>query len=264
MPETGTVALYARVSTSEQDPERQLRALRDHAADAYPGCEATEFVDVVSGTSDRREEYDRLREQIASGDIETVVVDEISRLSRLGSGEIPQFIQHCLDHETSVDDLEVGLSVDVDDTAFSQAVNEMIVGLLGSLAKIEHKQKMRRIRSGIEAAQSAGTWTGRPPRGFTVEDGQLRVEPEEFLRVRAAVERVSAGEPVATVAEDAGLPSSTLSRLSSDRSELYLQGEADDDRVASAVKEVTPLPEPEAAPGDWRGEVREIVREEMK
>jgi DNA invertase Pin-like site-specific DNA recombinase len=48
-------------------------------------------------------------------------------------------------------------------------MNEMIAGLLGSLAKIEHKQKMRRIRSGIEAAQSAGTWTGRPPRGSTTK-----------------------------------------------------------------------------------------------
>jgi len=71
------------------------------------------------------------------------------------------------------------------------------------------------------------------------------------------------GEAATTVADDAGLPSSTLSRLADDRADLYLGGEADDDRVSAALEEITPLPEPAAAPEDWRDEVRAIVREEM-
>jgi len=261
----GTLALYARVSTSGQDASRQLEELRDAAAEEYPDHTVAEYVDVVSGAArEGREEYDRLREDIRDGGVDVVLVDEISRLSRLGGGEIHRFIQLCAEHETSLRDREVGLSLDVTDSAVDQAVTKMLAGLMGSLAEIEHRQKLRRIRSGIEAAQEAGKWTGRPPRGFNVDDGFLRVDPEPFLRVRAALERVAAGEAVTTVAEDTGLPTSTLARLYDERAELYLRGEADDERVDAAVEPVRPLPDPEADPDEWRDEVREIVRDELE
>jgi len=40
----------------------------------------------------------------------TVVVHELSRLLTARWGEIHDFIQHALEHDTSVRDLEVGLS----------------------------------------------------------------------------------------------------------------------------------------------------------
>lgn len=260
----GTVALYARVSTSDQDASRQVEELRTYAADHYPDHDHNEYVDIVSGAArEGRDEYDRLRDDVEAGDVDVVVVDEISRLSRLGAGEIHHFIQLCAEHATSVEDREVGLELDVTDSAVDQAVTRMVAGLMGSLAEIEHKQKLRRIRSGIEAAQEAGKWTGRPPRGFTVDDGYLRVDPEPFLRIRSAIERVAAGDPASGVADDTGIPSSTLSRLVDQRAELYLHGEAADDRVEAAVDDIRPLPEPDAEPDGWRDEVREIVRDEL-
>lgn len=265
MPESpDTIAIYARVSTNTQDPQRQLDGLREWVASEYPGHDTEEFVDIVSGSaSDGRDEYDRLRSAIADGRVGVVVVDEISRLTRLGAGEVHQFLEWCLKHETSVRDREVGLSIDVTDSAVDRAVSELIVGVLGSLAKIEHKQKLRRIQSGIEAAQRQGKWSGRPPKGFVVEDGYLRVDTEEFLRVRGALERVAAGEQVSSVADDAGLSSSTLSRLYNERPELYLRGEAEDERVAEAVHTIEPLGEPRAEPDDSEERIREIVREEL-
>ena len=189
------------------------------------------------------------------------MVDEISRLSRLGGGEVLEFIQHCLDNDTSVEDREVGLTIDVTDDVVDQAVTELLVGVMGQLAKIEHKQKMRRIRSGIRAAQDAGKWTGRPPLGFTVDDGYLRVKPEEFLRVREGVERVVAGQQTTEVADDLGLPTSTLSRLASERQELYLRGEADDDRLDAAVEEIEPLPDAPAIAESFEERVQQVVED---
>lgn len=238
----GTVALYARVSTTDQDPQRQLDELREFAAEEYPDHEPEEFVDIVSGTEPDRDDFDALREEIKAGAVELVVVDEISRLSRLGAGAIHEFIQFCLEHETSIEDREVGLSLKVDDDELSQAIMQTLAGLMGSLAEIEHKQKLRRIRSGIAAAQEAGKWTGRPPRGFVVDDdGYLRVDAEEFLRTRAALERVAAGEAVSDVAEKTGVPSSTLSRLYDERADLYLRTAADDDRLNAALDDLRPL-----------------------
>jgi len=125
----------------------------------------------------------------------------------------------------------------------------MLASLLGDLAKIEHKQKLRRIRSGIAAAQDAGKWTGRPPTGFTVdEDSRLRVDVEAFLRLRAGIERVAAGEDRANVADDIGIATSTLKNAYTDRADLYLYGDADDERLEAAVDEITPLPNQKRSP----------------
>jgi DNA invertase Pin-like site-specific DNA recombinase len=141
------------VPTADQDASRQLDEFRAWVADQYPDAATEKFVDVVSGTAtDRAEEYHALRETVAAGELELVVVDEISRLSRLGGSEIHEFIQHALEYDTSIRDREVGLSIDVGGSEVDRAVKELIAGLLGDLANIEHKQKLRRIRSGIAAA----------------------------------------------------------------------------------------------------------------
>jgi len=144
-----------------------------------------------------------------------------------------------------------------------QAVTQMIANLMGDLARIEQKQKVRRIQSGIASAKEAGKWTGRPPRGFAVVDGYLRVDVEEFLRVRSALERVAAGDPVGEVAEDTGLPVTTLRELYRDRPELYLRADASDDRVDAALEDVRPVDEPRAEPEDLTDQIRDIVREEI-
>lgn len=243
------VALYARVSTDRQDHERQIRELEEFVGEEYPDASVKRFADIISGTDDEGgTEYRRLRDAIANEEVDVVVVHELSRLSRLGGGEIHNFLQHALEHETSVRDLEVGLELDVDDSMVDQAVTQMIAGLMGDLARIEQTQKIRRIQSGIDAAQEAGKWTGRPPTGFEVVDGYLRVASEEYLRVRAGMERVASGESLVDVADDVGVASSTLRELYNDRPRLYLRGEAADDRVNAALEDVRPLSEPTAEP----------------
>ena len=170
-----------------------------------------------------------------------MIVHEISRLSRLSPTKIHEFIQHCLEHDTGVEALDVGLKIHVDDGELQQTIYSMVARLMGDLAQIEHQQKLQRIRSGVRAAQSAGKWTGRPPARFVVEDGYLRVDPAEFLHVREALTRVDRGEAFATVASDTGIAESTLRSLHQDRRDLYPGGEAEDDRVDEALTDVRPL-----------------------
>jgi DNA invertase Pin-like site-specific DNA recombinase len=238
-------AVYARVSTTDQDVGRQLEEAREHL-EGLGVDDVEEYPEVVSGAADTgtREVYNQLLDDVASGRFDLVVVHEISRLSRLGPTEIHEFIQHCLEHDTGVEALDVGLKIHVDDGELQQTIYSMVARLMGDLAQIEHKQKLQRIRSGVRAAQSAGKWTGRPPAGFVVEDGYLQVDPAEFLHVREALLRVVRGEAYADVAEDTGLPESTLRNLEADRRELYLAAEADDDRVDAALDDVRPIDTP--------------------
>jgi len=62
------------------------------------------------------------------------------------------------------------------------------------------------------------------------------------------MERVASGELLADVADDVGVAASTLRGMYTDRTELYLRGEADDDRVDVAREDVRLLNEPTAEP----------------
>jgi DNA invertase Pin-like site-specific DNA recombinase len=231
------VALYARVSTDDQDPQRQLEELQEYAQQNYPDHETETYADRISGTEDG-DEYRRLWEDIGEDRLQAVVVHEISRLSRLGAGEIEEFVAHALEHDTAVEDLEVGLSLRVEDSDMQRAMYELLATVMGKLADIERKQTLRRIRSGIRSAREAGKWTGRPPIGFYVgDDGFLRVDPEEFLRVQDGLRCVLAGKKIVDVAKETGVAESTLRRLRDERRDLYLDTEAEDERVSTALED---------------------------
>src|SRR2546425_9065622 len=74
-------ALYARVSTVEQEPENQLVPLRAFAA--ARGWTATEYVDHgVSGAKERRPALDALLAAARTRKIDAVVCVKLDRLAR--------------------------------------------------------------------------------------------------------------------------------------------------------------------------------------
>ena len=76
------VALYARVSTKEQDCTRQLIELRE-VAENHGWIIVDEYVDEgVSGAKKNRPELDRMLTDAISRKFETVATLELSRLGR--------------------------------------------------------------------------------------------------------------------------------------------------------------------------------------
>src|SRR5438132_14421611 len=76
------VALYARVSTSEQDPEVQLAPLRTHTAQRGWAI-IEEFVDRgFSGARERRPALDRLMRAAWGGQFQAVLVWRFDRFAR--------------------------------------------------------------------------------------------------------------------------------------------------------------------------------------
>ncbi|MGA9840589.1 MAG: recombinase family protein [Thermoplasmata archaeon] len=76
------VAIYARVSTKDQSTEVQATQLT-----AY--CEARGWTNIaifrddgISGVRDNRPELDRLRQRLATGEFNTIVVTKMDRLGR--------------------------------------------------------------------------------------------------------------------------------------------------------------------------------------
>lgn len=73
-------ALYARVSTADQDPQNQLIRLREYAKSK--GWMTTEYIDVASGANQRRPGLDMMLQDCKKRGIDIVLCTKLDRMTR--------------------------------------------------------------------------------------------------------------------------------------------------------------------------------------
>ena len=146
-------ALYARVSTLEQEPENQLAELRRYAA--ARGWEDAEYVDHgVSGSQDRRKALDALVQDVRRRRVDVVAC---WRLDRLGRGL--RHLVSLLDkfHALGVAFVSLGEGIDCTTPA-----GRLQLHVLGALAEFERARIAERVMAGLARAKANGTRLGRP------------------------------------------------------------------------------------------------------
>ena len=111
------VALYVRVLTEDQSLDRQRRLTYDYAIDLL-GVEPSSiqvYTDKRSGTNTDRSGYADLMNDLASGEIDRVVVSEVSRLSR-SVRDFAEAVERIVDdHGAALHVLDMGLDLDPDE-----------------------------------------------------------------------------------------------------------------------------------------------------
>ena len=151
---------YARVSTRDQNVDRQLDALR-----AFPVEDQRIYVDYYTGATFERPRYRRLVRRLHEGDL--VVVTSIDRLGRNYEEIIEQWRR--LTRERLVDIVvldmplldtrtRIGGEPDVTRTFIS----DLVLQLLSYVAQVERENIRRRQAEGIAAARARGARFGRP------------------------------------------------------------------------------------------------------
>ena len=149
---------YARVSTREQNLDRQLEAFRALGAD-----EREIITDKESGKNLDRPGYQVLKSaMLRPGD--TLIVKSLDRLSRSKSdihNELQWFKDNSIrlkviDLPTTMMDLPSG-----QEWVF-EMVNNILIEVLGTIAEQERLTIRQRQREGIAAAQAKGKHLGRP------------------------------------------------------------------------------------------------------
>jgi DNA invertase Pin-like site-specific DNA recombinase len=162
------VAIYARVSTTEQTAENQLLELRRYVE--ARGWEAVEYVDHgVSGSKDRRPALDQLTTDVRRHKVKAVVRWRLDRL-----GRNLRHLVLLLDEwqSRSVAFVTLGEGIDT-----STPAGRLVAGVLGSIAEFERARIQERILAGLARARRDGKRLGRPrlaalptaaPRGLTV------------------------------------------------------------------------------------------------
>ncbi len=146
-------AIYARVSTLDQEPENQLAELRRYVE--ARGWTAQEFVDHgVSGTTDRRPALDRLVADARRRKVDTVVVWRLDRL-----GRSLKHLVTLLDELNAVGVSFVSLGEGIDCTT---PAGRLQLHILAALAEFERSRIAERVRAGLARVRANGTRLGRP------------------------------------------------------------------------------------------------------
>ena len=152
---TARVALYARVSTlNGQDPEMQLRELREYCG-RRGWTIAGEYVDCgISGSKEHRPQLDRLLVACRKRQVDAVVVYRYDRFAR----SLRQLV-NALEEFRSLGIDFVSLHEGVDT---STPNGRLVFGIFATIAEFERELIRDRVRSGLASARAKGKRLGRP------------------------------------------------------------------------------------------------------
>lgn len=176
---------YIRVSTREQNIDRQLIALREHGVES-----GNIYADKVSGKSFDRPQYSRLIKKIKPGD--TLVIKSIDRLGRNYDEILEQWRYITKELQASI----VVLDMPLLDTRKGRdltgtLIADIVLQLLSYVAQTEREFIRQCQAEGIAAAKAKGVSFGRRPMERPPEYPALRAAwSEGELSARDAAQRL--------------------------------------------------------------------------
>ena len=163
------VAIYARVSTTDQSCEMQLHELRQYVAKR--GWEVfqeyQEYVDTgFSGAAASRPRLDQLLRDARLRKFEAVLVWKLDRWGRS--------VAHCVRSIQELVSLGVRFLSPTEsiDTGAESPMSKFLLHLFAAFAEMERGIIRERVRAGVRAAKAKGTRLGRPRRVFRRAEAQ--------------------------------------------------------------------------------------------
>ena len=192
------VAIYCRVSTSDQDCDRQERDLIDYAKRA--GFEVVEvFKETLSGIRKAKGkqpiERKKVMELAPAREIDAVLVTELTRWGR-STQDLMDTLGQLASWDVSLI-AQTGLQFDL-----ATPQGKLIANLMASLAEFEHDLLRERVQSGIAAAKARGQQFGRRP-GY---------RPSDKLAPRV-LELSKSGHSQRKIAAELGLSKTTVNEI---------------------------------------------------
>jgi DNA invertase Pin-like site-specific DNA recombinase len=163
------VGVYIRVSTADQNTEGQRAEIERWLA----GNGLTEvrwFEDKATGDNTDRPAFKELQQAIFNGELQTVVVWKLDRLSRSLRDGINVLADWC-DRGLRV----VSVTQQID---FNGTLGTMLAAVLLGVAEMEQETRRERQAVGIAVAKKRGVYKGRKP-------GTSKVKPDRAKSLRA-------------------------------------------------------------------------------
>lgn len=173
--------LYARVSSKEQNVDRQLELEKEYTPDRV-------FIDKQSGKDFNREQYQEMKSVVVEGD--EIIIKELDRLGR-NKVEIQEELKWFREHKVLCRILDIPTTmIDFQGQAWLfEMVSNILIEVMGTIAEQERIKIKQRQREGIKAAKEKGVKFGRP-----VIDGEFdlykQMVKEGKITVARAIEEL--------------------------------------------------------------------------
>ncbi|HTA24722.1 MAG TPA: recombinase family protein [Terriglobales bacterium] len=171
------VAIYARVSTlNSQDPETQLRDLREYAA-----CRSWQLTETyidrgVSGAKDSRPGLNRLMADASRRRFDICLVSRFDRFARS--------VSHLLRALETFQSLGVGFVSLGESIDTSTPTGKMVFTVIGAVAELERSLIVERVKAGLRNARAKGKRLGRPRRELDLNRvGAMRAAGQSWRRI---------------------------------------------------------------------------------
>ena len=152
---------YARVSTTDQNMDRQLEQLK--YIDKL-------FQESISGVSKDRPQLKAMLDYIREGDI--VVVTELERLGR-NNQELTEIMNQIQTKGATLEVLNLPTLRGIEDDNLRRLLNNLILELYKYQAQAERERIKERQAQGIAIAKTQGKYQGRKAL-FTEDDSRLK------------------------------------------------------------------------------------------
>ena len=150
---------YARVSSKEQNLDRQLEALQDVSK---------VFSDKASGQSTERPQLQAMLTYLREGDI--VVVTELDRLGR-NNKELTELMNQIQQKGATLEVLNLPSMTGIEDDNLRRLINNLMIELYKYQAESERKRIRERQVQGIAIAKQRGRFKGRKKKYSFKDEG---------------------------------------------------------------------------------------------
>ncbi len=171
---------YVRVSTFDQNPERQLENIQVDRT----------FMDKASGKDIKRPQFEAMMSFIREGD--TLVVHSMDRLAR-NLEDLRRVVQTLTHKGICIEFVKEHLTFTGEDSPMAT----LMLSVMGAFAEFERALIRERQREGIAVAKQRGAYRGR----------KKSLSEDQILQLQS---RVNAGDKKAQVARDFKISRETL------------------------------------------------------
>ena len=164
---------YVRVSTVEQNEDRQYEALERYDIEKY-------FQDKSSGKDTNRVQFQEMMNYAREGD--TIYVEDFSRLAR-STEDLLRIVRE-------LEEKHIGLVSMKESIDTGTSTGKLLLTVLAAIAEFERTNMLERQREGIEIAKRKGVYKGRKKKDIPADFGTYydRWDRHEISKAQVARE----------------------------------------------------------------------------
>lgn len=154
---------YARVSTVEQNEQRQIEGLQKYGIDKW-------YVEKISAKDTNRPKLQEMLEFAREGD--TIYIHDFSRIAR-STKDLLNIIE-------LLNDKNIHLVSNKENIDTSTPTGKLLVTMIGAINEFERQNILERQREGIEIAKRQGKFKGR--KEIIIDDDIFNMQYDRYLK----------------------------------------------------------------------------------